>query len=175
MCSVRDICETFYKHLAKMLHKFMSDWTHLLFVQSIRGHPNELNLAMNGLFNQDNVLFVTDKKWVYWVNLWTFSTHLETSTLMWVKIFTNSIELVNSFVVSHNTEHTTCPDWTSKVPIELKHFWHDYTEWTHSKRTSGQVETDKKCSVNWVFVNIFNTFGDVYTDVEWLNTSVVCS
>ena len=35
--------------------------------------------------------------------------------------------------------------------------------------------TDQKVSEQGEFVNIYHTFGDVYTDVDWLNTSAVCS
>ena len=34
--------------------------------------------------------------------------------------------------------------------------------------------TDKLVSELVEIVNICQTFGDVYTDVKWLNTSVVC-
>ena len=42
-------------------------------------------------------------------------------------------------------------------------------EWLFTRDKDGQ-----KASVLCEFVNIFHTFGVIYTDVEWLNTSVVC-
>ena len=42
-------------------------------------------------------------------------------------------------------------------------------------RLFNQDKDGQKVSVLGEFVNIFHTFGDVYTDVDWLNTSVVCS
>ena len=42
-------------------------------------------------------------------------------------------------------------------------------------RLFNQDKNGQKVSVHFEFVNIFvHTFGDVYTDVERLNTSVVC-
>ena len=41
-------------------------------------------------------------------------------------------------------------------------------------RLFNQDKYVQKVSVVGEFVNIFHTFGVIYTDVEWLNTSVVC-
>ena len=104
---------------------------------------------MKKLFSQDKSFFVTDKEWLYWVNLWKFSTLGDVYTDV---------------------------GWLSTTVVC---FWH--------KRTYSWVKTlprldcsvtfcnRQKVSVLGEFMKLFSTFGDVYTEVGWLNTYVVSS
>ena len=87
------------------------------------------------------------------MNLWNIYTHLATSTLMLI-------------------------DWTHQLfvlsirgpPNELK-LCHEKI--VHPRQVI--FCNRQKARVLCEFVKIYDTFCDVYTDVEWLNTSVVCS
>ena len=105
------------------------------------------NLTVNRLFSQDKSFFVSDKKWVLWVNLGKYPPHLATSTVMlgdWTHLY---------FVLSMRGH-----------PHELKP--------CHSQSRLVIFLWEEKVSVLGEFMKTFPTFGNVYTDVGWLNTSV---
>ena len=62
-------------------------------------------LTMNRLFRQDYSFFVTDKKWVYWVNLWIFSTFGDLYT---------DVQWLNTSVVYSSHKRTSL--WVETLP-----------------------------------------------------------
>ena len=133
----------------------LSDSTHLLFVLSIRRHTNELKLAMNGLFSQDRSFFVIDKKWVYWVNLWIFSTFGDFSTL------TLSV-----------TQHMSVV-WLSTIYYELKLSLMNRFLF-HARITTDVLSPQHQCRSRqmWKFSHIHPVhwlFSVIQNDLSWLN------
>ena len=61
-------------HIWRLLHWWLSDATHLLFVLSIRGHPDELKYYHEWIVQSRQDIFCKRQKWVLWINLWKSST-----------------------------------------------------------------------------------------------------
>ena len=63
------------------------------------------NTTMNRLFSRDKSFYETDKKWVYWVNLWKFCPHLATSKVKlddWTHLFQVMFRFIRMFSYANN-------------------------------------------------------------------------
>ena len=111
------------------------------------------NLSINGLFSQhSHFLYQIKSECTGWI-LWKFPAHFATSTLM-------------------------LGDWKHlKFVLHIRGHSNELIAYHEEIVQSRQVIfcNRQKVRVLVEFVKIFPTFGDMYTDVEWLNTSVVCS
>ena len=86
------------------------------------------------------------------------------SRQMW-KIFTygdfyTDVEWLNTSVVC---------SWHKRTSLWVEHYHEQIVQ------TRRVIFCNRQKWVLWMKLWKFSTFGDIYTDVEWLNTSVVCS